>query len=416
MVLFFVISLVAVYTSRNLIFEQRTSANQYRSTQAYEAAEAGIEWALSMLNSGSIDSNCAPNPGSTFRSRMLDIDPLAGSIRRKQYGAFAPYAPVCAATGSAWSCVCPDSNSAPGLMPATVSGSAFRLTFDVRSVRQGVIKLTSQGCTRLSIDCLDVDTLGQQGDAVAVVSVMVALKGAIAAAPLAALTAGAQVEISGGTAATLVNAEPATDGITVNARRDIHFHPNAVQTGVAGSTNAPVMKDHDSFLPSTADAMFVSMFGMRRSTYKLQPAVILLNCSATSSPCAASNLKQLADRNPGRILWLEGDAALDAPAVGPDVDIGSSGAPVVIVAHGQLSKTSSSRAVRIFGLLYQFDERGPWTQDVRDLYVQGATVAEGDITWANSSPTLVYDLGILNRLRLTSGSFVRVPGSWQDTQ
>ncbi|HRZ62470.1 MAG TPA: PilX N-terminal domain-containing pilus assembly protein, partial [Rubrivivax sp.] len=34
MVLFFIMSLVAAYASRNLIFEQRTSANNYRSTQA----------------------------------------------------------------------------------------------------------------------------------------------------------------------------------------------------------------------------------------------------------------------------------------------------------------------------------------------------------------------------------------------
>ena len=41
LMLFFVIALVSAYTSRNLIFEQRTANNQYRSTQALEAAEAG---------------------------------------------------------------------------------------------------------------------------------------------------------------------------------------------------------------------------------------------------------------------------------------------------------------------------------------------------------------------------------------
>jgi hypothetical protein len=46
MVLFFVVSLVAAYAGRTSIFEQRTSANQYRSTQALEAAEAGLEWAV----------------------------------------------------------------------------------------------------------------------------------------------------------------------------------------------------------------------------------------------------------------------------------------------------------------------------------------------------------------------------------
>ena len=32
--LFFIVSLVAAYTNRNLIFEQRTSGNQFRATQA----------------------------------------------------------------------------------------------------------------------------------------------------------------------------------------------------------------------------------------------------------------------------------------------------------------------------------------------------------------------------------------------
>ncbi|MFY7949505.1 MAG: pilus assembly PilX family protein, partial [Gemmatimonas sp.] len=50
MVLFFIISMVAAYTSRNMIFEQRTGANLYRASQSFEAAEAGMNWALMMLN------------------------------------------------------------------------------------------------------------------------------------------------------------------------------------------------------------------------------------------------------------------------------------------------------------------------------------------------------------------------------
>jgi Tfp pilus assembly protein PilX len=57
MVLFFVISLVAAYASRNLVFEQRASTNQYRSTLALETAEAGAEWALALLNTGRIDDS-----------------------------------------------------------------------------------------------------------------------------------------------------------------------------------------------------------------------------------------------------------------------------------------------------------------------------------------------------------------------
>ncbi|MBL0296207.1 MAG: pilus assembly PilX N-terminal domain-containing protein [Betaproteobacteria bacterium] len=81
MVLFFILSLVAAYTSRNLIFEQRTAGNLHRSTQAFEAAEAGVEWALTMLNSGRIDATCAASTNvanDSFRQRYLTIDAASG--------------------------------------------------------------------------------------------------------------------------------------------------------------------------------------------------------------------------------------------------------------------------------------------------------------------------------------------------
>ena len=83
MVLFFVISMVAAYTNRNLIFEQKTAANQQRSTRALEAADAGIEWALTMLNTGRITNACATSALVTdtdFRQRYLVIDPANGNI------------------------------------------------------------------------------------------------------------------------------------------------------------------------------------------------------------------------------------------------------------------------------------------------------------------------------------------------
>ena len=52
MVLFFVMALVAAYTNRNLVFEQRISANSYKATRALEAADAGVEWTIGLLNAG----------------------------------------------------------------------------------------------------------------------------------------------------------------------------------------------------------------------------------------------------------------------------------------------------------------------------------------------------------------------------
>ena len=61
LLLLFALLLGVAYVNRNLVFEQRASANQYRSTQAFEAAEAGLEWTLARLNDvRPIGADCLP--------------------------------------------------------------------------------------------------------------------------------------------------------------------------------------------------------------------------------------------------------------------------------------------------------------------------------------------------------------------
>jgi hypothetical protein len=45
--------------------------------------------------------------------------------------------------------------------------------------------------------------------------------------------------------------------------------------------------------------------------------------------------------------------------------------------------------------------------------VRGALVAEGNVSGAGT-PQIVYDRALLESLRLTTGSIVRVPGGWRD--
>ena len=45
--------------------------------------------------------------------------------------------------------------------------------------------------------------------------------------------------------------------------------------------------------------------------------------------------------------------------------------------------------------------------------IRGAAVAEGALG-GSGTPTIVFDADALRRLRLKSGSFVRVPGGWKD--
>ncbi len=171
MVLFFVMSLVAAYTSRNLIFEQRTSVNQYRATQAYEAAEAGLEWALTMLNSGRIGADCletgATTANTSFRQRYLAIDADTGVVTpRVGPTSGTPLWPSCVSDGAGgWACNCP-SDATPSLSAPSGSGvfPAFRVRFTANDLsRPGLIRIESNGCTKLDDACLNHPASAQNG-------------------------------------------------------------------------------------------------------------------------------------------------------------------------------------------------------------------------------------------------------------
>jgi Tfp pilus assembly protein PilX len=410
LVLFFVISLVAAYSNRNLIFEQKTSANQYRSTQAFETAEAGVEWALAMLNGGRIDNNCAASTtAETFRNRYLNFDAATGAQTIKVWTSGIkqiPFSLLCVRTTTAWSCNCPDSGAAVLTAPSgPAPAPAFRITFDDLSAggRAGVITLVSRACTKLDNSCLGDPTSGRPavggpGDGVASMTVLLGLKGAISAAPLAALTAAGPVTLTGG---TITNTEPLVNGVAVHSAGAIGTGPTLI--GLPGSPGDLSTVANDSNLPVTAEPLFNSVFGISKTTYQEQPAAIVLTCPAE---CAAADLATLAGNNAGRVLWLVGDLDLSSP-----VTLGTATAPVVLVVNGNLT---ASAAATVYGLVYVIPNTGTtvWTTS-GSLSVIGAVVSEGGVT-GSATPNFRYDLGILNSLRLKSGSFVRVPGGWKD--
>ena len=54
-------TLMLLHLNRALLVEQRAAALQWRSTLAFEAAEAGQAWAVAQLNHDQgIDDNCRP--------------------------------------------------------------------------------------------------------------------------------------------------------------------------------------------------------------------------------------------------------------------------------------------------------------------------------------------------------------------
>jgi PilX N-terminal len=423
MVLFFIVALVAAYTSRNLIFEQRTSANQYRSTQALEAAEAGLEWALAMLNSGRIDTACQPysDPAAadaaghnSFRQRYLqDIDADGRLDGRTVAG--QPLRPACVFDGTNWQCSCPV-NAAPSLAEPAGTGPfpAFVLRFSRNdpvyppgsgAYPAGVIRIESTGCTRVDTDEGCAATAAS-GDGRATVTILAALKSALSTPPTAAVTVRGNLTQTGTAQLRAVNSRDGAGGSTVHSGQQILDPPWLIPVSAPGTPGNKSFIENDRLLHELSDpGMFATAFGMARDTYRLQPATVMVVDCAIPINCSADTVRGLALLNPNRILWIEGD--FDLSIADP---IGTAALPVTMVVNGSLS--ISNAGARLNGVVYLV---GDTLTNNGALTLTGALVAQGDLRLAgNGTTTVVHDAPMLNLLNRSSGSFVRVPGSWRD--
>lgn len=407
LLLFFIISLVAAYAGRNLIFEQRTSTNQYRATQAFEAAEAGLEWALAMLNGGHITADCIPPvpvdvAQRSFRRRYVDIDDSGNVTPVRWADGLTAERPSCVRNGANWNCSCPAGVAPTPAIPAGGAvNPAFRICFEaVDPPQPGVVRVVSTGRTRFVDQPCNERGEGSAGEAAATVSMIVALSSGLATPPSAALTAVGNVETPGGTI-NLGMVGALNDALMVSFGGP-GAPLNAMPLSLQGTPIERLIRGDDSSLTGLLpDQLFAALFRMGKSTYKHQPAAVKVDCAVD---CSAATLEKKVQDNRGRIIWVEGNATINS-----GVTLGSAApdpGPALIVVNGSLTV---SAAANIFGLVYSHADISLSGNPT----VRGAIVAAGNFN-IPGAPVLQYDPDLLRQLKLRSGSFVRVPGSWRD--
>lgn len=245
--------LVLLGANRTLLLELRMSGNQVHATSAFEAAEAGLEWAGALLNSPQrIGADCRPDSGAAnnFRDRHLAID-AGGAISGRHWsnaGTPAPLQAACVNDGSAWRCSCP-SDAAPG--PGAGAGAAFTVHFLAGS-RPGVVRVVSTGCNRFAGACR-ADGTGRP-EAKARIEALLALQPALAVPPATALTL-----------------RPATQ---------------------------------------TPELFFVAHFGLSKAAWRDQPMVRRLSCGGD---CGAALVASIGSEVEQPLLWIDGDLTLRGP-------------------------------------------------------------------------------------------------------
>lgn len=418
MVLFFVMSLVAAYASRNVIFEQRTATNQFEATASLEAAEAGLQWALGLVNAARIDDDCAISTDTskpTFRQRYLTQDGVNGLITVPAAVRNGPLWPVCwyDEGNNRWVCRCPSDPASPG-SPATSPTASYTPSFRVRFVQlndggtpnmPGMVRIEVVGCTRYDNTCLTFPAPHAtlcRGTLCAHLALYPGLK----SPPTAAFTVREKINVNA--ALDITNAEQGATGVAIMAGDSVDDKALFSLKGPPGMPAKDMVLENDPELGAgafTADRLFASVFGVWPTTFRQQPAAVIIDCSAT---CDSSSIRDVVNLNPGRVFIADGDVTLNGGTLAAGTSLGTPTAPIALVVNGQFALTGGAE---VYGLVYV--NTSTWSTTAGTGLIQGALVAQRRVEGSGNF-RVIRSKAVLEALRWTSGSFVVPPGGWRD--
>jgi PilX N-terminal len=421
MVLLFAMTVVVFFTNRAMIFEQRTSANQYRSTKAFEMAEAGIEWGLARLNQGGIisshPSSCdATATTVTFRDRYLV--PTSGA-----------FVPVAGRAGCSISsagvatCACPGGNNTSPTLGASTDP---RFTVQFNSVDATTIEVISRGCTS-GTNC-DAGAAGLQ-EAEAVVRVLLKVVPQFPNSPGAGLITGSAA-VTGGNL-NVINTDVASNGITINSGTVVEMGTGTTVTTLAGTPPRASVLDNDPSLSSltnsdnNGEAFFRSFFGVGFTDYKSSPKTwYVTSGSCTSSPnpnrctscgtaagCGSAVSAKINDQETQ--FWADTDVAFNNGNLPTAGTIGTADKPIVFAGDGNVELKSNLVA---YGMFYVASGTASENWDYSgsgSAKVFGAFISRGDFNKGSGTLDLIYDANIFGTGDI-NGLLVKVPGSWRD--
>lgn len=421
LVLLFGMTIVAFFANRSFIFEQRTSANQYRATKAFEVAEAGVEWAMGKLNE-QLPLVAAPScttanvAGTTnFRERYINPSPSDAAHATGWMNVNAAGFPGCRfnAAGVA-TCDCPVNGQAN--LGAVVDQPRFGVRFLAVAGDPAAIEIIARGCTNGGV-CDPQDGDVPTSDATAQVRVLIKVVPSIASGPAAALTTGS-ASVTGGNI-NVINTHAPSNGITIHAGTTVATGSGATVTTLAGTAPRASVLDNDSTLAALTaageDEFFSAFFGQTLTNYRtIDPDVKNLTGCGSATACATAVVAYINTGVKYPRIYLAGDVQFSNGTPGLGTSLGTADNPVTIVTAGNLEFRSNLKAYGVFYAAtatasdnWDYDGSGTGT-------IFGAFISRGNFDKGSGTLNLVYDPSLWGGTGAPKGRLVRVPGSWRD--
>lgn len=420
MILFLVMALLAAYANRSLVFEQRISGSYYRASIAQELAEGGVDWTVAMLNGDALDANCLPEPmgGQRFIDKYMTVSTDDRLIQPTMAAGTDPALDVavdCAKTdNNTLVCRCP-ARGPRTAQPATASADNLVPTFGVilgykyTDQHYGNFTVASTGCASSSIDdCLAVETLSQQGTAMAMQTSSIAFISALPSSPASPLTVRGTLTTAGAGGLGLHNTDPRSAGTLVISGGDPAALDDSRMDSMPGTpaSQARIFNEPTLFnavLQADQDRVFQIFLGMAPSRYKQHPALKVVSCASTTD-CGPDLMNAY---NAGRrMLWVDGDMT-----IGSNIVLGTVDAPVVIVATGNVTLQG---AMQLTGLLVAQGNLAWNNVTGTPSRVVGSVLVVGNMA-TNGFMDIQYQQAVLDQLRNRQGSYARVQGGWINT-
>ena len=396
--------LAVAFAHRDIAAEERRSANDYRTAQAFEAAEAGLEWALARANDATrLDDDCRPSADATARSwrdRMLSVavtTSIVAPATWRDAGVDTPLQSACVRDAAGWQCSCP-TTSRPVLPIAAIGATAPAFSIEFQpGPRPGLVRVLATGCTRAVAGRVCTTTAAIDHDATTRHQAVWAWVPALRSAPVAALTVRGDVVAIG--ALGVRNPDRAGNGLALHAGGQVHADALRLAAPQGSSLGTAIASGDAELASLSADRFFARHFGMDRDAWSRQSSVTRIACA---TECADAITTAIA--NGHRRIHVDGDLALAGP-----LQIGSSDAPVVLVAAGDV-RLSADIAIRgvLHGASLAWNGAAPGSALVR-----GAALVAGDYR-GDGAPDVVHDAALLALLKAREGSLVRINGSWKD--
>ena len=432
LVLLFGITLVAFFTNRSVIFEQRTSANQYRSTKAFEMAEAGLEWAVARLNDDlymSASAFCATEGANKFNQRYLPFN-AANTDFNVVTTETAPF-PGCSVNPStgATTCSCPTGTSFPSYGDST--HPRFRVAFT--RVDTFTIRITSYGCTNQGKDCDGSAVTSNASDAVAVVSAVYKMRPTVANAPGAGLVTGGGTTLNSGNL-NVYNLEASSGGVTIDSGGPVDLGSAIGVYTLPGTPPRSSVLTYDDALndlttaDTSGDTFFKSFFGKTLSQYQNDSRTWIITsatcptdsdrCTSCSTDTACGQAVSDAYNDFGaRQFWADTPTTWTTSNVtttsGADKLLASSTAPIIFASSANIKLGGSITAYGLFYCATATADAAWDTTGTGTATVYGAFISRGEFERSSGTLNLVYDSSLFGE-GAVRGTMVRAPGTWRD--